>query len=193
MYMFLASLVILILLIGFVKIRMVTNNKLKSNVVISSENLANNTMNEFLSFFLLPFFTFNLVATNSALQQLYEMLFIFILLTIFLHRSENLLINPLIFVFFNLYKGTSQGSNYCVIMPKHRTSASVDISNKENFVLITNKIILFNSTPNDQKSVTKFLNLTLLILILITICSILIVFRDFIFGEIAKKIGDFLR
>jgi hypothetical protein len=106
---------------------------------------------------------------------LYEMLFLFILLTIFLHRSENLLINPLIFVFYNLYKGSSPGSNYNVIMPKHRTSTSVETQNKENFVRITNKIVVFHSNTNDLRLINKFLNWSLIILTVVTIGCVLII------------------
>lgn len=190
MYMFLASLIILIIMLAFVRIRMATNSKPKSNILINSENLASTTMSEFLSFFLLPFFTFNLITTNSISQQLYEMLFIFILLTIFLHRSENLLINPLIFVFFNLYKGASPGSNYNVIMPKHRTSASVEALNKENFVRITNKILVFYSNPSDYKSINNFLNLTTVILIVITICLGFFVLDIPFLKGVTEKITD---
>lgn len=169
------SMVILIILLAFVRIRIVAYSKPKSNIVINSANLANATMSEFLSFFLLPFFTFNLITTNSTSQQLFEMLFIFILLTIFLHRSENLLINPLIFIFFNLYKGTSPGNDYSVIMPKHRTASSVDTLNKENFIRITNKIVVYHSSANDIRLITKFLNRSLMILIVITICCGIII------------------
>lgn len=174
LYMFLVSLIVLLILLGFVRARLVKKIKLKSNVVISSDNLANTTMSDFLSFFLLPFFTFNLISDNQTSQQLFEMLFILLLLTIFLHRSENLLINPLIFVFFNLYKGTSPGSNYSIIMPKHRTSVSVDTENKDNFVRITNRIVLYYSNANDYGSVIKFLNRSLIIISVIFLCSVLI-------------------
>jgi hypothetical protein len=177
LYMFLSSLFVLLILLGFVRARMVVKNKLKSNVVISSENLANTTMSDFLSFFLLPFFTFNLISNNQTSQQLFEMLFILLLLTIFLHRSENLLINPLIFIFFNLYKGTSPGSNYSIIMPKHRTSVSVESENKDNFVRITNKIVVYYSNANDYGSIIKFLNRSLIIISVIFVCCVLFAFN----------------
>lgn len=41
MYMFITSMIVLIILLAFARIRIAVNNKPKSSIVINSENLAN--------------------------------------------------------------------------------------------------------------------------------------------------------
>jgi len=153
--MLMGSMVILFAILVGVKYRIRLNNKPKSNITISTPNLANKTMTEFLSFFLLPFFTFNIHPSNSVTQQVIELSFILALLTIFLYRSENLLINPFIFLFFNMYKGTSPGNDYSIIMPKHRIVQVNDTLSKDNFIRVTNKIILYSSNEYDIKLINS--------------------------------------
>lgn len=127
-------------------------------------------------------FTFNLISTNSVSQQLFEMVFLFILLTVFLHRSENLLINPIIFVQFNLYKGHATGTNYTILLPKFRTGDSIETQNKEHFIQITNRIVLFHYNDSDYSSTNRFINRTIFMLVSILICCILFVFNIFSWG-----------
>jgi hypothetical protein len=69
----------------------------------------------------------------------------------------------------------------------------VDTMNNDNFVRITNKIVVYHSNASDYKLITKFLNRALTILTVITICFVLIVLDIPVLGEIAERIGRFLQ
>ncbi|MNP72723.1 hypothetical protein D3C76_1693320 [compost metagenome] len=61
-------------------------------------------------------------------------------------------------------------------MPKHRTATSVDTMNKESFIRISNKIVVYHGNTNDIKLITRFLNRALIILAVVTAGCGLIIF-----------------
>lgn len=178
-YLFMLSILILLCLLSFMKLRLEVAKNPPSNIRINSGNLANNTMSDFFSFFLLPFFTFNLVTSNSNTQKLIEIFFIFVLLTLYLYRSGNLLINPLLFFFFNLYRGESAGNNYILLLPRNRTNSSVDCQNENNFIQITNNILYFHYDAHDYRKTILFIKRTIIILILVLVLCSLFLFLYF--------------
>lgn len=173
-YLFILSISLLVILLFFTKNRLLLKKRPSSNIHIESDNLANNTMSEFFSFFLLPFFTFNLTSSNSIKQQLVEITFIFLMLTLFLYRSGNLLINPIIFFFFNLYKGYSAGNNYIILLPKNRSSSSVDKENRQNFIQITNKITYFHYDDMEYQKTLAFIKKTIFFLLFVLLFSVML-------------------
>lgn len=167
-----SSLTLYLLNLFFYK-RLISASKLESSLKITSSNLAYSTMTEFLSFFLLPFFTFNLSQNTSVELQIIELVFLFLLLSIFLQRSKNLLINPFLFLFFNLYKSESLGANLTVLTYKKRSASSIDIVNKDHFIKLTNSIVLFFYNQEELKKIKKYTKVNQLLFGLFTIVCLL--------------------
>ncbi|MFC7062838.1 hypothetical protein [Halobacillus seohaensis] len=81
---------------------------------VTSNKLAEN-LNNFFALFLLPFFTFNFSSNEPLLYLLVEMIFIFILLTIFLFRTKNITTNLLVYISFDIYEAKTPGQDVILI------------------------------------------------------------------------------
>ena len=112
-----------------------------------SENKVKQNLSDFFSFFLLPFFTFNFTSNSNVFYLLLELFVLFILLTIFLMKTNNLTLNVIVFLIFNAFACQTTGKKIMVITEE----SSDDIECQKNIKLI--KVIdnIYIFTSNHKK------------------------------------------
>ncbi|MFJ5766766.1 hypothetical protein ACIP9C_15540 [Lysinibacillus sp. NPDC093210] len=130
--------ILLILLLIFWK----HHKKFTEDININCEELGKNTMGDFFAFFLLPFFTFSLSTTENLSYLIVELAVLFILLNIFLYRTENLTSNILVYLFFNIYNTSTLGKSNLVLLT-FRPLDIQDFDKSSNIIEINNKFIIY--------------------------------------------------
>ncbi len=185
------SLILLFAFMFLFRMRLNKPTHPSKKIKLISENLTNQTIIEFLSFFLLPFFTFNIASNGPMVLKIIELLFLLILLTVFLYRSENLLINPLIFFSCNLYKAESVGRHYTVLSSRRRSAGSMEEGEKERFIVINNSLLFFVFDEAELKKVKRNTTRILITITFVILLIVLVMFEDELL-HVLKRLLDWL-
>jgi len=143
------------------------HNSFREDIDFDAEELGKNTMGDFFAFFLLPFFTFSLSNTGNLNYLIIELCILFVLLNIFLYRTENLTSNILVFLFFNIYKISTPGKKNLILLTL-RPFDIQDFDKKSNVIEINNNFIIY--LGNLEKKFRISLLITLVILGLLFTC-----------------------
>lgn len=136
-----------------------------------SQNKIKEALSDFFAIFLLPFFTFNFSNNTPVNILLVEILFIFILLTIFIYRTNNLTTNILIYMIFNVYNCKIPGENFTLISTDTKTDIESD---SIQLIKIFDKFYLYSSDYNDLNK-----RITLTIVTLVSLFIIFIIYTIF--------------
>lgn len=147
------------------------HNKFKEDINYESEELGRTSMGDFFTFFLLPFFTFSLSSTTNLSYLIIELIVLFLLLNIFLYRTENLTSNILIYLLFNIYRTSTIGNKDLILL----TFRPLDIQDFEKggiLIEINNKFIIY--LGDYEKHFRKTL---LIILILLGVVFLFVYFK----------------
>lgn len=132
---------------------------------VTSNKLAEN-LNNFFALFLLPFFTFNFSDGEPLFYLLIEMIFIFLLLTVFLFRTKNITTNLLVYISFDIYEAKIPGQNVYLITDSRKE----DLQNERRIItrILHNFYVhveSYNYFVTKIKSILTFLSVLLLLII----------------------------
>ncbi|MGE7860394.1 hypothetical protein ACQKOA_04925 [Bacillus mobilis] len=150
----------------------------KNNNVLSvndfetvSPNKLKESLMDFFAIFLLPFFTFNFSSESNIYVLVTEIIVIFLLLTIFLFRTNNLTANIIIYLIFNVYECQIPGKNIIVIT----SDTKMDLESESVDLLRIFDNFYFYSSNNHL--LKKKLAITNSILILLAIIMIVVTYK----------------
>lgn len=166
-YTLLTSLAINIL-ITLILIFWKVHNEFKEEINIESDELGKNTMGDFFAFFLLPFFTFSLSNTSNLTYLIVEICILFVLLNIFLYRTENLTSNLLVYLFFNIYKTSTFGKKNLTLLTI-RPQDIQDFDNQSKVIEINNTFIIFLGDSEKNFRITLLFILIIFAILFITV------------------------
>ncbi|MEK4630313.1 hypothetical protein MKZ17_19230 [Solibacillus sp. FSL R7-0682] len=137
--------------------------KFNETITVTNNKIGRNSISDFFSFFLLPFFTFSINSSADPNKFLLEMLILFILLTIYLFRTNNLTANILIFLLFNIYDVKSKGNHFTLFTFVPTSFDSFDSTKK--IIKISRKYYIY---IGDEYNKFRIILLTISILYLIS-------------------------
>ncbi|MGK4115697.1 hypothetical protein AB0Y38_05345 [Lysinibacillus capsici] len=130
------------IIIIFILIFWKHHNDFKEEIDYDNEELGKNSMGDFFAFFLLPFFTFSLSSTTNLTYLIIELIVLFLLLNVFLYRTENLTSNILVYLLFNIYRTSTIGKKNLILL----TFRPLDIQDFEKggkLIEVNNKFIIY--------------------------------------------------
>lgn len=153
---------LLLFIMILIKVFSKSRNKQISNIVFDSENKIKQALSDYFAYFLLPFFTFNLIATSKISTMLMEMTVLFLLLTIFIMRTKNLSINIFIFMIFNIYEISMPGRKIVLLTP--HTKADFESNDSPQLTRLFGEYYLYFE---NKKSIIKKISGVVLSCILI--------------------------
>jgi hypothetical protein len=158
----LISLLINILFFSFIRHQLSNFLEDKSDLIQSTEiksisdNKVGSSLNDFFAIFILPMLTFSISNTYTITHLLVELSFVFLLLTVFIFRTEKLTSNIFIYLIFNIYNVEILGENFTLLSKQNKQDIeSSDIS----FKRIVDKLYV------DTENLTSTLNKINLIII----------------------------
>lgn len=125
--------------------------------------LSNNSISEFFSFFLLPFFTFSLNSSSEARIVFAELAILFFLLNIFLFRTKSLTSNVLIYLFFNIYSSNTKGKEFTLLTFTPLTFD--DLTSNSNVIKINRNFYIYYG---DKKKTFK-VSLSIIVVVLMVL------------------------
>ncbi|MER1958844.1 MAG: hypothetical protein ABS942_15785 [Solibacillus sp.] len=160
------------IIIVFIIIFWKHHKEFKEEINIDIDELGKNTMGDFFAFFLLPFFTFSLSNTENVNYLIVEIGVLFILLNIFLYRTENLTSNLLVYLFFNIYKTSTSGKKNLMLLTIRPLDIQ-DFDTQKNVLEINNNFIIYLGDSERSFRITLLLILIVLGILFVTVYYLL--------------------
>lgn len=151
---------IIILLVLFLHKPM---QKFNETITVTDSKIGRNSISDFFSFFLLPFFTFSINSDAVPQKFLLELFILFMLLTVYLFRTNNLTANIFIFLLFNIYEVKTKGNNFTLLCFIPNQFDSFDPS--KNIIKLSRKYYIF---IGDQYKTFKNILILLILLFLVS-------------------------
>lgn len=166
-WVFIISIIINVFIFSFIYFRIKnykkSNSYTKKFDINKVEDTTKQNLSDFFSFFLLPFFTFNLSNYDENLYSGLEMFFLFALLTVFLMRTNNLTANVLIYALFSKYEANVPGKKLIILT--NQTKDNFENSSSSLIKIISN---IYIYPPEDNKLENYILCLLCFLILLMT-------------------------